>query len=41
MRNTANNILGFISQGADPTSTAVLISFLNAYYEPIFPAAEG
>lgn len=41
VRNTANNILGFISQGADPTSTAVLISFLNAYYEPIISRGRG
>jgi hypothetical protein len=41
VRNTANNILGFISQGADPTSTAVLISFLNSYYAPIIATGRG
>ncbi len=41
VRNTANNILGFVSQGADPTSTAVLISFLNHYYDPILAQGKG
>ena len=41
VRNTANNILGFISQGADPTSTAVLVSFLNSYYAPIIARGKG
>ena len=41
VRNTANNVLGFISQGADPTSTAVLVSFLNNYYEPIIAREKG
>ena len=41
VRNTANNILGFISQGADPTSTAVLISFLESYYDPIIARGKG
>ena len=41
VRNTANNVLGFISQGADPTSTAVLVSFLNAYFAPIIAREKG
>ncbi len=41
VRNTANNILSFISQGADPTSTAVLVSFLNSYYDPIIARGRG
>jgi hypothetical protein len=41
VRNTANSILGFISQGADPTSTAVLISFLEGYYVPILTNGKG
>jgi len=41
VRNTANNILGFISQGADPTSTAILISFLDNYYAPIIASGKG
>lgn len=41
VRNTANNILGFVSQGADPTSTAVLISFLKGYYDPIINQGKG
>jgi hypothetical protein len=41
VRNTANNILGFISQGADPTSTAVLVSFLANYYDPIIARGKG
>lgn len=41
VRNTANNILGFISQGADATSTAVLLSFLNHYYDPILAQGKG
>jgi hypothetical protein len=41
VRNTANNILGFISQGADPTSTAVLVSFLDSYYAPIIARGKG
>jgi hypothetical protein len=41
VRNISNNILGFISQGADPTSTAVLMSFLDGYYEPIMARGKG
>jgi hypothetical protein len=41
VRNTANNILGFVSQGADPTSTSVLISFLTDYYAPIIDRGKG
>ena len=41
VRNMSNNILGFISQGADPTSTAVLMSFLDSYYEPILARGKG
>ena len=41
VRNTANNILGFVSQGADPTSTAVLVSFLTNYYTPIIARGRG
>lgn len=41
VRNTANNILGFISQGADPTSTQVLVSFLEGYYAPIIARGKG
>ena len=41
IRNTANNILGFLSQGIDPTSTAVLVSFLENYYAPIIAQGEG
>lgn len=41
VRNTANNILGFVSQGADPTSTSVLISFLTDYYTPILDRGKG
>ncbi len=41
VRNTANNILSFVSQSADPTSTAVLISFLDSYYGPIIARGRG
>lgn len=41
VRNTANNILSFVSQSADPTSTAVLISFLDNYYGPIIARGKG
>jgi hypothetical protein len=41
VRNMANNVLGFISQGADATSTAELISFLNGYYDPIIAKGRG
>ena len=41
VRNTANNILGFISQGGDATSTAFLISFLDNYYAPIIARGKG
>jgi len=41
VRNTANNILGFVSQGADATSTAILISFLESYYAPIIAREKG
>jgi hypothetical protein len=41
VRNTANNVLSFISQGADPTSTAVLVSFLENYYAPIMASGKG
>jgi hypothetical protein len=41
VRNMANNVLGFISQGADATSTAQLISFLNGYYDPILAKGRG
>ncbi len=41
VRNTANNILSFLSQGADATSTAVLMSFVNSYYAPIIAQGKG
>lgn len=41
VRNTANNVLSFISQGGDATSTAFLISFLDNYYEPIIARGKG
>jgi len=41
VRNTANNILGFISQSGDATSTAFLVSFLNSYYNPIIARGKG
>jgi len=41
VRNTANNILSFVSQSADPTSTGVLVSFLNGYYDPIIARGKG
>jgi hypothetical protein len=41
VRNTANNILSFVSQSADPTSTAELVSFLNSYYDPIITPGKG
>lgn len=41
VRNTANNILGFVSQGGDATSTAFLISFLDGYYDPIIARGKG
>ncbi len=41
VRNMANSVLSFIQQGADPTSTAELISFLNTYYDPILSQGRG
>jgi hypothetical protein len=41
VRNTANNILSFISSGGDATSTAFLVSFLNSYYDPIIAQGKG
>jgi hypothetical protein len=41
VRNTANNILGFVSQSNDATATAALVSFLNGYYEPIIARGKG
>jgi hypothetical protein len=41
VRNTANNILGFISQGTGATTTAVLVSFLDHYYAPIIDRGKG
>ncbi|MGB7957990.1 MAG: hypothetical protein WCF77_04095 [Minisyncoccia bacterium] len=41
VRNTANNILSFVSQGGDATSTAFLISFINSYYGPIIARGTG
>ncbi len=41
VRNTANNILGFLSQSADPTSTAVLVAFIDGYYAPIIARGRG
>jgi hypothetical protein len=41
VRNTANNILGFISQTTDATTTAALVSFLEDYYAPIIARGKG
>jgi hypothetical protein len=41
VRNLGNSVLGFIQQGADPTSTAELITFLNSYYDPILAQGKG
>lgn len=41
VRNTANNILGFVQQSTDTTTTAALISFLNSYYYPILNSGRG
>ncbi len=41
VRNLANSVLSFIQQGADPSSTAQLMSFLNSYYNPILNTGKG
>lgn len=41
VRNTANNILGFIQQGTDATTTHALVNFLNSYYNPILNSGKG
>ncbi len=41
VRNMANSVLAFVQQGADPTSTAQLIGFLNGYYAPILDSGKG
>jgi hypothetical protein len=41
VRNMANSVLAFVQQGADPSSTAALIGFLNGYYDPILNRAKG
>jgi hypothetical protein len=41
VRNMANSVLAFVQQGADPSSTAELIGFLNNYYDPILARGTG
>lgn len=41
VRNVANSVLSFIQQGADATSTGVLMNFLNSYYDPIIARGVG
>lgn len=41
VRNTANNVLGFIQHGTDATTTRDLVSFLNGYYDPILNSGKG
>jgi hypothetical protein len=41
VRNMANSVLAFVQQGADPTSTAELMSFLDGYYNPILARGKG
>ncbi len=41
VRNVANSVLSFIQQGADATSTGVLLDFLGSYYDPIIARGKG
>ncbi len=41
VRNTANNVLGFIQHGTDATTTRALVNFLNSYYDPILNSGKG
>lgn len=41
VRNTANNVLGFIQHGTDATTTHALVSFLMGYYKPILDRGRG
>jgi hypothetical protein len=37
----ANSVLAFVQQGADPSSTAQLMNFLDSYYEPVLIRGKG
>ena len=41
VRNVANNILGFVQQSTDATTTGALIGFLRSYYDPILTQGRG
>lgn len=41
VRNTANNILGFVQQSSDATTTGAVMSFLDTYYDPIIARGKG
>jgi hypothetical protein len=41
VRNMANNILTFVQQSQDATTTAQLVSFLHSYYDPILASGRG
>jgi hypothetical protein len=41
VRNMANNVLGFIQQSSDATTTGEMMSFLNGYYEPVVTRGKG
>jgi hypothetical protein len=41
VRNMGNSILSFVQQGGGATSTAVLIGFMNSYYDPILAQGKG
>jgi hypothetical protein len=41
VRNAANNILSFVQQSNDATTTAALISFLRTYFDPIIAGGKG
>ncbi|MDR3582367.1 MAG: hypothetical protein P4L67_03790, partial [Candidatus Pacebacteria bacterium] len=41
VRNMANSVLAFVQQAPDPSSTAALVGYLNAYYNPILNSGKG
>lgn len=41
VRNVANNILSFVQQSSDATTTGALIGFLRSYYDPILVKGRG
>jgi hypothetical protein len=41
VRNAANNILGFVQQSNNATTTGALLSFLHGYFDPIIAQGKG